>query len=97
MAYIGFANATLFEAGAVFAFGVVLSLKRLQNKWEAAREYWQGEVREEGRVALRETEEGIRDVVESGGLAVVDEVALEDRRRAVKAVEGVKEALEKMK
>jgi hypothetical protein len=97
MAYIGFANATLFEAGAVFAFGVVISLKRLQNKWESAREYWQGEVREEGRVTLKETEDGVRTAIETGGIGAVDEVGVEDRRRAVEAVENVREALEKMK
>lgn len=93
MAYLGFANATLFEAGAVLAFGVVISLKRLQNKWEDAREYWQGEVREEGRKALKETEEGIREIVQTGGVGVVDSVGIEDRRRAVEAVEAVRGAL----
>ena len=93
MAYLGFSTATLFEAGAVFAFGVVISLKRLQNKWEDAREYWQGEVREQGRVALKQSEEGIREVVETGGIGVVDSVGVEDRRRAVEAVEAVREAM----
>lgn len=97
MAYIGFANASLFEAGAVFAFGIVISLKRLQKKWETAREYWQGEVREEGRVALKKTEDGIKKIVKVGGVVVVDEVGVEDRRRAKDAVEAAREALERMK
>jgi hypothetical protein len=93
MAYIGFSNASLFEAGAVFAFGVVISLKRLQNKWEAAREYWQGEVREEGRVALKETEDGIKKIVQIGGMGVIDEVGIEDRQKAKEAVDAAREAL----
>ncbi|CAN8095474.1 unnamed protein product [Discula destructiva] len=44
------------ESGAVAAFGLVWSLRRVQKKWETAREYWQSEVREEGRKAVRAVE-----------------------------------------
>ncbi|KIW07307.1 uncharacterized protein PV09_02157 [Verruconis gallopava] len=97
MAYIGFANATLFEAGAIFAFGVVISLKRLQNKWETARDFWQGEVREEGRIALKKTEDAIKEIVEIGGVGAIDEKGAEDRRKAKAAVNAAREALRRMK
>jgi hypothetical protein len=35
----------------------------MQNKWETARNFWEGEVREEGRKAVRTTEGLIVDVI----------------------------------
>ncbi|KAH8591519.1 hypothetical protein B0O99DRAFT_632256 [Bisporella sp. PMI_857] len=49
-------SGTIYEVGAIAALGVVFSLRRMQGKWETARSFWEGEVREEGRKALRETE-----------------------------------------
>ena len=50
----------LYEAGAVAAFGLVWSLRRMQKKWETARKFWEGEVREEGRKAVRAVEGVVR-------------------------------------
>lgn len=56
---------SIFEAGAVAALGVVWSASRLQKKWDAARSFWEGEVREEGRKALRGVEESVVAVTNS--------------------------------
>lgn len=54
--YVSNLSTTVYEAGAVAAFGLVWSMRRMQNKWETARAYWEGEVREEGRQAVRNVE-----------------------------------------
>lgn len=56
---------SIFEAGAVAALGVAWSASRLQKKWDAARSFWEGEVREEGRKALRGVEESVAVVTNS--------------------------------
>lgn len=57
--YVSTLSTSLYEAGAVAALGVVWSLRRMQGKWETARKFWEGEVREEGRKAVR----GVESVV----------------------------------
>lgn len=54
--YISTISTSVYEAGAVAALGIVWSLRRMQGKWEAARRFWEVEVREEGRKAIRGTE-----------------------------------------
>lgn len=54
--YVSTVSTSVYEAGAVAALGIVWSLKRMQGKWETARKYWEGEVREEGRKAVRGVE-----------------------------------------
>ncbi|KAM0343601.1 hypothetical protein ACHAPU_008352 [Fusarium lateritium] len=61
--YVSSFSSTVYEAGAVAAFGIVWSCSRLQKKWDAARTFWEGEVREEGRKALRGVEESLADVL----------------------------------
>ncbi|RYP67600.1 hypothetical protein DL771_007152 [Monosporascus sp. 5C6A] len=56
LVYLGTLTTTVYEAGAVAALGVVWSMKRMQKQWEAARDFWEGEVREEGRKAVRDAE-----------------------------------------
>ncbi|CAJ2507197.1 Uu.00g083830.m01.CDS01 [Anthostomella pinea] len=56
LVYVGTLTTTLYEAGAVAALGIVWSMRRMQKRWEAAREFWEGEVREEGRKAVRGVE-----------------------------------------
>ncbi|KAI0427098.1 hypothetical protein F5Y09DRAFT_41780 [Xylaria sp. FL1042] len=59
LVYIGTLTTTLYEAGAVAALGIVWSMRRMQKQWETARGFWEGEVREEGRKAVRGVEETI--------------------------------------
>ena len=56
LVYFGTLTTTVYEAGAVAALGIVWSMKRMQKQWETARDFWEGEVREEGRKAVRNTE-----------------------------------------
>jgi hypothetical protein len=57
LVYIGTLSTTLYEAGAIAALGIVWSMRRMQQQWETARDFWEGEVREEGRKAVRGVEE----------------------------------------
>lgn len=59
MLYVSQFASTLYEAGGVAAVGIMYSLSRIQKKWETARGFWEGEVREEGRKAVRGTEKSI--------------------------------------
>lgn len=94
LAYIGTSTTTLFEAGSVFAFGLVVSLKRLQSKWEGAREFWMKDVREEGRTVLKETEGFVKGVLESGGrVGELGKEGVEKRRRVEESMEGVERCL----
>lgn len=57
--YLSSFTAGIYEAGAVAALGIIYSLGRLQKKWETARRFWEGDVREEGRKAVRAVEESV--------------------------------------
>lgn len=94
-----------YEAGAVAAVGFVWSLGRMQKKWEAAREFWEGEVREEGRKAVRAVETSVavaldeaRDAAVSGGQGGADRrQQLRDLRQARALVEQAKADLAQLK
>jgi hypothetical protein len=86
LAYVSVTSTTLYEAGAVATFGFVLSLKMLQSKWEGAREFWQGELREEGRKALMGSQEDVRGALERRK-GKVDAQEVKDLKKAVDAVE----------
>ena len=94
--YVSVSTTSVYEAGAIAAFGLVYSMRRLQRRWEGARGRWEGEVREEGRRALRGVEEGLRGVVREGGRGELEVGGVEGRRGAREAVEGVREALRRM-
>lgn len=88
------------ESGAVAAFGIVWSLRRMQKKWETAREFWQSEVREEGRKAVRAVEISVADALDkavgksgnSGDAALSGEL-----KTARELVHKAEEALDRMK
>lgn len=83
----------LYEAGTVAAVGLMYSLRRQQKKWESARTFWEKEVREEGRTALKDTEELLRALVRDGGRLMEDVTDRETRaaiERARKALADVK-------
>jgi hypothetical protein len=88
---------SVFEASAVAALGLTVSLRRMQKLWEGARESWQGTVREEGRRTLKGTDEGVRFIIRSAGKKVVDEDDdVLERRATREAVQKITEALERM-
>lgn len=91
--YLSMTNG-LFEAGAVAALGIVWSMRRMQMQWETARKYYEDEVREIGRRAVREAEvmlEGQLRQVEKGEEPTTRndevEIAKELVRRADEALE----------
>ena len=53
---------TLFEAGAIAAFGLAYSSYRLQIQWEAARSTWLTSVQQHGRDTLRNVEEWLGQI-----------------------------------
>ncbi|QSZ34521.1 hypothetical protein DSL72_006115 [Monilinia vaccinii-corymbosi] len=89
--YVSNLSTTVYEAGAVAAFGIVWSMRRMQNKWEAARKYWEGEVREEGRKAVRNVEtivgENLNKAEKGKGLDAAIEEDLEKAREVIRAAE----------
>lgn len=93
--YISSFASTLYEAGAVAALGIVYSLGRMQKKWETARTFWEGEVREEGRKAVRGTEESFADALSAKHSLPAETVA--DLEKAKELVAEAEEALSRMK
>ncbi|TGO56814.1 hypothetical protein BOTNAR_0215g00090 [Botryotinia narcissicola] len=91
--YVSNMSTTLYEAGAVAAFGIVWSMRRMQTKWETARAYWEGEVREEGRKAVRNVEtivgENLNKAEEGKGLDPVIERDLEKAREAIRSAQEI--------
>lgn len=91
--YFSLSTTSIYESGAIAAFGLVYSLRRLQRRWEYAKEVWMGVVQEKGRRLLKTMEDTFRRVVREGGKPKVDEAGVEERRLAREAVEGVSRAL----
>ncbi|KAL2019647.1 hypothetical protein VTK56DRAFT_9462 [Thermocarpiscus australiensis] len=90
-----------YECGAIAALGLVLSFRRLQKKWDTAREYWEGEVREEGRKAIRASEASVAEVLNRAGKSrgpQGDRTAhLEELRKAEEIIKRAEDALARMK
>ncbi|KAL5606593.1 hypothetical protein BROUX41_002991 [Berkeleyomyces rouxiae] len=61
---------SIYEAGSVVALGTVLGLGHMQRKWDKARRFWEDDVREEGRKAVRAAEKSMADVLEGNTDAV---------------------------
>lgn len=95
--YVSASTTSLYEAGAIGAVGLVYSLRRLQRRWESAKDDWKLTIRENGRDILRRAEEQAREVVKIGGMGELDDAGVEERRVAKTAVEKVKRALEEIK
>lgn len=88
------------ESGAVAALGIVWSLRRLQKKWETAREYWQSEVREEGRKAVRAVEISVGEALDMAireGSKANEDALLSELRQARELVQRAEEALARLK
>lgn len=88
------------ESGAVAALGIVWSLRRLQKKWETAREYWQSEVREEGRKAVRAVEISVAETLDKAvrdGSRANEDAMFAELRQARELVQRAEEALARLK
>jgi hypothetical protein len=90
--YISTLSTSLYEAGAVVAFGIVWSLRRMQKKWETARSFWEKEVREEGRKAIRSVEGVVGNVLAEPAQGTIE--GAEELEQAKQAVERAQKALE---
>ncbi|KAM3555626.1 hypothetical protein ARSEF4850_005904 [Beauveria asiatica] len=89
MLYVSSFTSGFYEAGAVAALGIVYSLGRMQKKWETARRFWEGDVREEGRKAVRAVEESV-----SQALVAQDSVSPAQAEELQKAKELISRAEE---
>lgn len=92
--YLADSSMGLYEAGTVVALGTVWSMRRMQTKWEKAREYWEAEVREEGRRSIRAVEGSIEDVLKEPVIGEIE--AKEELDTARRAIERVEKALIKV-
>ncbi|WEW56015.1 hypothetical protein PRK78_001450 [Emydomyces testavorans] len=93
LTYFSTSTASLYEAGTIAAIGLIYSLQRQQKRWNAARSCWESEVREEGRKALKDTEEAMRLLLRDGGRKpgpISDTAAREEIDRAKDALNNVK-------
>lgn len=87
-----------YESGAIAALGIVWSLARLQKKWETARQFWEGEVREEGRKAIRATEASIAEVLDRANKSRAQGTEqLVELRKAREIIKRAEDALARLK
>lgn len=93
LTYASVPSASVYESCTLAAVGLIYSLRRQQKKWDVARDFWEEEVRDEGRTALLETEALLRRIVREGGKDVEDVTDHRTREmitRARKALESVR-------
>ncbi|KAJ4863944.1 hypothetical protein T069G_00474 [Trichoderma breve] len=95
--YVSSFSSTIFEASAVAALGVVYSLGRMQKKWETAREFWEGEVREEGRKAIRAAEESAGEVLDGVQKNKLSTQRIKELEQASELVAKAEDALARLK
>jgi hypothetical protein len=93
--YVSTLSTSMYEAGAVAALGIVWSLRHMQKKWETARAFWEGEVREEGRKSVRTVEAVVDNVLVTP--AEIEVEGAEELRVAQEAVDRAKNALDATK
>jgi len=96
LVYVSSSMASFYEPGAVFALGTVWGLYRLQRRWETARNFWEGEVREEGRKAVRAAEQSVGDFLEGTEVKGAKDGS-EDLEKVRQLVKKAEDALERLK
>lgn len=86
--YIADTTTGIYESGAVAALGTVWALRRMQGKWEKAREYWEGEVREEGRKSIRAVEGVVGNVLKEPKVGnIIERRDIDEAKGAVARLE----------
>ncbi|EEH42606.1 uncharacterized protein PADG_07426 [Paracoccidioides brasiliensis Pb18] len=93
LVYVSSLSSSVYEAGTIATIGLFVSLRQQQKGWDAARGFWEREVCEEGRRALKDTEESLRTVIYEGGRAIEaapETEALQQINRARQALSDVK-------
>ncbi|KAH8159832.1 hypothetical protein CIB48_g8416 [Xylaria polymorpha] len=89
LVYVGTLTTTLYEAGAVAALGIVWSMRRMQKQWETARDFWEGEVREEGRKAVQGVEDAIASALTGNSKRGIENDSLKKAKDLVTRAEEV--------
>ncbi|KAF4823491.1 hypothetical protein CGCTS75_v010384 [Colletotrichum tropicale] len=92
--YVSQYAGSIYEAGAVAALGIMWSLRNLQKKWETARTYWEGEVREEGRKAVKAVEQSVVESLDTPRDTPIE--GEEELRKAKELVEKAEDALKRL-
>ncbi|KAI5461540.1 hypothetical protein BGZ63DRAFT_356353 [Mariannaea sp. PMI_226] len=95
--YVSSFSGTVYEAGAVAALGIMWSFSQLQKKWDAARNFWEGEVREEGRKAVRAAEDSVADVLVGNVKSEMTVTEAEELTKVRDMVAKAEDALARMK
>ena len=90
--YVSTFSTSLYEAGAVAALGIVWSLRRMQGKWEMARKFWEGEVREEGRKAVRGVESVVMNALVQTDRPLEGAEELQEAKEALRRADAALEA-----
>ena len=91
--YVSFPALTIYEAGAVAALGLGWSMRHVQKSWEGMRTLWAMDLKERGRHALRDTEEGLKTAILRGANSRPDAGEAADRAKARDAVEQARQSL----
>lgn len=95
LSFLSITTGSLYESGAIVAFGTAYALRRMQREWKAQCQDLENGLIEEGRSLLKQTEERMRQAVQDASQPVMDEVEVQLRREATEAVQKAKEAFSK--
>ncbi|KAJ5494915.1 hypothetical protein N7539_000031 [Penicillium diatomitis] len=93
LTYAAVPAASVYESCTLAAIGLIYSLRRQQKKWDAAQEFWEEEVRDEGRTALLDTEAQLRQIVREGG----KQLEVSSDRRIRELIAHARKALEEVR
>jgi hypothetical protein len=91
--YVATGGVASYESSAIFALGLVWSLRRLQKKWSTERDGFATAIREDARRVLGEVEGYLRKLVREGGRATVSAEDAKGWNDAKQAVQRCEEAL----
>ncbi|EFR01009.1 hypothetical protein MGYG_04011 [Nannizzia gypsea CBS 118893] len=93
LTYISTTTASFSEAGTFAAVGLIYSVWRQQKKWDLARKTWETDIREEGRKALRHTEDSMRMVIRDGNRPAMPPIETEAKESIQKARNALSDVL----
>ena len=97
LSYFSTLTPSLYECGAILALGVVFAMRRLQKQWETSRNEFREDIFDIGRKALKSSEEFLKLAVREGGRKEMDVVEVKTRDEALAAVEGAKQAADRLR
>lgn len=95
LSFLSVTNGSIYESATVLALGTAYALRRMQREWEAQCKDLEQGLMDEGRSALKQTEQHMRRLLNDASQVVEDEAEVRSRREAIDAVEKAKLALAK--